>query len=683
MESSSESTVKMEIQNTTSSAPPLFIEGAHSAAQTILTFWIRQVLHETSSSLLRTRIMQRNAQTLQLKRQKSQLNRRGSFSKTEKMKDGISMDIPLELLIKTEDITDAYKSTQKMARKWVKHLERMGEIDIASIVRKLCHKGCFLELEDPLGLEPDDTNQMPSSEVQYTGTSNSTIKESASKIPNNNATKNTKETTFINCEKEIESHTNIGKMKESKNVILSKVGDQAFFNVSKEQRKTSPSLQFISSSKSSEWKPLPSRTSVEQHCEKKSIHIPIATVQPPSQIEQLHSERIYGTPVPTMTLVPLLADSATTDTDSISKQEQNNYAISLEERREMWLKTQISKIDQIATQLAIPPNNNQFHLNDNGFNWYYGWEGIQKAVEELPKRLKSQLSQIEYPTKENRSKMYEVVPRCIVEGGHRENKDDICKESEKIDDEPTTLSKESMISTTQDVKKRKEFEVLIANCRSLNGVLVDRHRHKEAKKRRIQRELEKSHAEELFHNKRQLQMENDATKGREPSPVGDETYVFDEIKSEIMEGNGRMSAHKLEKDMIHPTRDEGPSSDEENLSIVQGALKIIGAIHTCEQYPMDSKDEVQVLDAKKIVQRRRHYQKERLGFNFGRTTFLPESSLNTKSKQKTKVSRSIGEDGKEYMDLDLGECMVEWINNGEKKLLAFRSIEICLLEHEP
>lgn len=262
-----------------------------------------------------------------------------------------------------------------MARKWVKHLERMGEIDIASIVRKLCHKGCFLELEDPLGPEPDDTNQMPSSKVQHTGTSNSTIKESASKIVNNNATKNTKETTFVNCEKEIKSHTNIGKMKESKNVILSNVQDQAFFNASEEQRKTSPSLQFTSSSKSSEWKHTRSRTSVEQHCEKNSIHIPIATVKPPSQIEQLHSERIYGRPKPTMTLVPLLADSATIDTDSISKQEQNTSAISLEERREMWLKTQISKIDQIATQLAIPPSNNQFHINDNRFNWYYyRWE---------------------------------------------------------------------------------------------------------------------------------------------------------------------------------------------------------------------------------------------------------------------------------------------------------------------
>lgn len=37
MESTSESTVKMEIQNTASSAPPVFIEGTYSPAQTILT----------------------------------------------------------------------------------------------------------------------------------------------------------------------------------------------------------------------------------------------------------------------------------------------------------------------------------------------------------------------------------------------------------------------------------------------------------------------------------------------------------------------------------------------------------------------------------------------------------------------------------------------------------------------
>jgi len=478
----------------------------------------------------------------------------------------------------------------------------------------------------------------------------------------------------------------------------------------KHNRTSSPSVS--DQNLTSEWTPLPPHdTNNNDH----NIHIPKATILPISHVKQNPPDQYYGQPAPTMEIVP---------TENVINTQHDDHiaTLSLEERRKLWRKAQISKIDRLAQHVYTKMPNDELHRNGLDFHWFYGWGGIQEAAKKIPERMYMQAKKSsDYPPRKRNKVHYEVVPKFIAEDEERkqigtdlqevmengiarnENDDETVKQSNaKISQKSSDPSSNNNYISDRDLgnidnehgsdkmkKRQSESEAVLANVPQLIYKLEKRRKLQESKARRAEKALLQSQGGEFMGRTLGVNHDsyNEMMVGREPSSIGEEKYEFQQIQCEIQNGQGSLSVDILEKELIHPTTQENDSPAEEESSlrqhILQGAMKPIGDIHTWEQGRVDISQKID-MDPKSF----KTYQKERMRFShIGQAKTLHDlSSDNTNriKKNKTKIQRCMWKDGNEFIDLDLGECMMDFFGeNGKKRILAFRSVEGRLLEYKP
>ena len=655
-----------------------FFDEANLAAKKIVTSLMEKVFYETACSLLRTCVYQKHAAEL-IDCQNIDHDH-VDYNDEQKPMKKINLDVT------DEDINNVYDGCRRLGSKWKRLLEECEQWDAALSIESILENGNFLELVSINNAPSIQLLNLDSKNPSFSGASHDLQSESVFQRSPNNSYRSSARITRSNESRKRNLRTTKGIAKVEH---LSQVRYHDPCNLLFHKKLKTNAAKTSTSSKragtKSTWFPLPAmnttiplaktnknKSKSKSKSKERKNYIPQATLLPPSKIKKYYHGELYSRPSPNLTMfvAPNLGQSKSED-------------LSLDDRRESWTKAQISHIDQIAAlcnanYTSIKKDvDAKFPFNTNvyGFNWFYGWDVIEKAVAEIPRKKRNYMQQVET------RKSYEVIPKSLAaedsEVSSNNTNNHMSNSSKKENAQNDAARNE------KDLANQSETDLVIAKSRSLYLELADRRRRYE-QQQQFQLEFEES-AEtniSLWKGETQSQL---VINGRAPSTIGEEMYDINDIRSELAVETGEMSKEKLENEMIHKLPEE-ENDEDEHANIIQGALKEVGAIHMWEQSSTDiNMDSNSLHEAKKVENLRKKYEKERLNMFANETTGITQNSApNNAKKYKTKICRCTGINGKEYMNLDLGECMMECIDNdGIKKLLAFRSLEICLVEHDP
>jgi hypothetical protein len=261
-------------------------------------------------------------------------------------------------------------------------------------------------------------------------------------------------------------------------------------------------------------------------------------------------------------------------------------------------------------------------------SWPYGWSIIQEAARNNTKRLHSETIKGR-PRIAPTNPEYEVIPKSLV-GSEQVQNAIVTAEALEID---AVLSSRSKRLTTMMERKRKAMS---------------------------------EPSDEL-----QVEEEHPAQSDppRAPSQVGkEERWSW---KESVVASLSKPSRQELERDMIHP--------DEEDIAVdpdcVVGALKDVGRFHLHIQQSTHGISDEEPSDKRQRRQLRKA-RKERLYPNVVDEKYG--------KKKDTKVIRTTSENHEHWMELDMGECLMEIIlpNANKKIVCAFSSLEIMLKDED-
>jgi hypothetical protein len=260
--------------------------------------------------------------------------------------------------------------------------------------------------------------------------------------------------------------------------------------------------------------------------------------------------------------------------------------------------------------------------------WPYDWSIIQEAARSNTKRLHSETI-TGRPRASATMPGYEVVPKSLVD---RDQVQDaiVTAEASEID---TVLSSRSKRLTTMLERKRKATSEPSA-------------------------ELQVTEAQPT-----------QSDPPRAPSHIGkEERWSW---KGTVVASLSEPSRQELERDMIHPDEEESTADPH----YVVGALKDVGRFHLHIQQSAHGISDDDMSDKRQRRQLRKA-RKERLYPNV-----VDEKD---DKKKYTKVIRTISENQEHWMELDMGECLVEIDSpNATKKIVcAFSSLEIMLKDED-
>jgi hypothetical protein len=157
-------------------------------------------------------------------------------------------------------------------------------------------------------------------------------------------------------------------------------------------------------------------------------------------------------------------------------------------------------------------------------------------------------------------------------------------------------------------------------------------------------------------------------KKEEPRPAAD----CNEMR--ISSNEIRSIPDKAQLDAYLHCQDDDDNNDKKKpAGILLGALQDVGWFHHYQQAPID-RDDIDASQTRRLKIRQRHSIKERLG----------DHSLGDAEEKKlyTRVLRTTSPDDRQWLDVDLGHCLLETANGNSRDLYAFSSAELMLLDEE-
>jgi hypothetical protein len=160
------------------------------------------------------------------------------------------------------------------------------------------------------------------------------------------------------------------------------------------------------------------------------------------------------------------------------------------------------------------------------------------------------------------------------------------------------------------------------------------------------------------------------TLARAPSHFGENERLS--WKDDIVGALTEQERQYLEHNMIHHPEEESAIE----LHSVLGALKDVGSFHQYLQHR--KREDLEEMSDKKKRREERKCRKQRL--------FPHEMEKEDRESKRavTKVMRTIDSSNQHWMELDMGECLMEVVDpdSNQKKLCAFSSLEMALKDED-
>eukprot|EP00550_Attheya_septentrionalis_P011562 CAMPEP_0198303998 /NCGR_PEP_ID=MMETSP1449-20131203/57176_1 /TAXON_ID=420275 /ORGANISM="Attheya septentrionalis, Strain CCMP2084" /LENGTH=717 /DNA_ID=CAMNT_0044006509 /DNA_START=167 /DNA_END=2321 /DNA_ORIENTATION=+ len=328
-----------------------------------------------------------------------------------------------------------------------------------------------------------------------------------------------------------------------------------------------------------------------------------------------------------------------------------------------WTKQQIEQLDHDM----IPKEK----IHGYGM-WPYPSTSIQKAVQRNKKRIS-----LESSSGSKFSTDYEVIPKSMILQS--------AATTSQSEDEP---SEEQQLWNVTNSEAFRRYKRKRASD------------HPTTAEQNIQRQIE-DHV-----NTRQI------IKGRSPSSIGHEQWSSEEIAADLGTDEDRQS---LLRACIHEEVPE--DTHEEPVHVVRGALKHLGLVHAWAQrrqrqlpqgdMVVDKDDDYNKeeddrygFDLNNVVHNRhtqnkdastkrqlRLYRKARKERLFPHVADMDHKESTRRASKIARASASNEHDGtKEWLELDLGECVLEVMESPDeghqpsRKLYSFSSLEVSLLD---
>jgi hypothetical protein len=328
-----------------------------------------------------------------------------------------------------------------------------------------------------------------------------------------------------------------------------------------------------------------------------------------------------------------------------------------------WTKQQIEQLDHDM----IPKEK----IHGYGM-WPYPSTSIQKAVQRNKKRIS-----LESSSGSKFSTDYEVIPKSMLLQS--------AATTSQSEDEP---SEEQQLWNVTNSEAFRRYKRKRASD------------HPTTAEQNIQRQIE-DHV-----NTRQI------IKGRSPSSIGHEQWSSEEIAADLGTDEDRQS---LLRACIHEEVPE--DTHEEPVHVVRGALKHLGLVHAWAQrrqrqlpqgdMVVDKDDDYNKeeddrygFDLNNVVHNRhtqnkdastkrqlRLYRKARKERLFPHVADMDHKESTRRASKIARASASNEHDGtKEWLELDLGECVLEVMESPDeghqpsRKLYSFSSLEVSLLD---
>eukprot|EP00978_Attheya_sp_CCMP212_P015372 scaffold39659_cov52-Attheya_sp.AAC.5 len=322
-----------------------------------------------------------------------------------------------------------------------------------------------------------------------------------------------------------------------------------------------------------------------------------------------------------------------------------------------WTKQQIEQLDH--DMIPIKEKRHGYGM------WPYPSASIQKAVQRNKKRIS-----LESSSGSKFSTDYEVIPKSMLLQS--------AATTSQSEDEPSEEQQLWNVTNSEAFRRYKRKRVSD---------------HPTTAAQNMQRQME-DHV-----NDRQI------IKGRSPSSIGHEQWSSEEIAADLGTDEDRQS---LLRACIHEEVLE--DTHEEPVHVVRGALKHLGLVHAWaqrrqRQLPQDDmvvdkeEDDRYGFDLNVVHDRHtrnkdastkhqlRLYRKARKERLFPHVADMDHKESTRRASKIARASASNEHDGtKEWLELDLGECVLEVMESPDeghqpsRKLYSFSSLEVSLLD---
>eukprot|EP00979_Chaetoceros_neogracilis_P000751 scaffold164_cov266-Chaetoceros_neogracile.AAC.38 len=649
-----------------------FIKEAEASHSRITCKTVRSILYECAAECLRQMVMARTKE-----------NNRSKTSQEEE-----AAELP-KIQITQGDIDLSYGMARKIGRRWVDKLimtDDDSNMEVSAIVNLVLGNGEFLDLSYRDDLDQLETtaggrygigraSQQPLHQ-DVNGAENDARDQSlddddSSDIPTAGQTQDDNDDSQQQEEGSGSDPTGLESLSNIKQSIpyatLLKIGQLDHCNLF-----ASDDCQ---QGTSEDWHPLPTLPSTTTTSS--LVHIPNPTIMPQEQIQKIDKEQLFGRPA--LKMPPKLD-----------------------------CKEQISIIDDLAYETGDVGNRELGHTL-----WPFGWDMIQKQVERNHDRLHPTKAKYGLTTnEEGEEQLREVIPRSLLQdrstGEINGLEDDIdvngnatrdnLNDSASVDDEPlfvttgdsgnverVSISKGFRSTwTSKKFTRRKDSDGEDARDTNVRDTTGDNNAQKSS-----------TESNPTMNQRRVI--------AKKPSAFGDFQWTSQAIRNSL----GQDLREKLERTMIH-----GNDDSQRELHTCQGALKAIGNVHLFEQIiskkwegviddiPHGEEDEgsgqvgkeqMKVRKvAHRLAKRQRLYPNYELGTKGYRDQLKSKVMRGWEGKEGCRAPRNRDDNeciGNNSLELDLGECIFTIVTSSKdvdaapiKKVLAFRSLEVSLLE---
>jgi len=593
-------------------------------------------------------------------------------SRTNKQNKSHEEEDQPQVQITQEDISLAYSMTRKIGRRWVDKLimtDDDSNKEVSTIVELVLGNGEFLDLSYRDDMTPLETTiggrngiEYASQQAQHRGfnvNGEGNVErgeEDLDQSPTETAERNQTDNSQQQQEGSDNDPTSLPSLSNIKKSIpyatLLKTGQLDHCNLI-----TSDDFQ---QGTSEEWHPLPTLPSTSSSL----VHIPNATIMPQDKIQKIDESQLFGRP-----------------------------ALKIPPRLDC--KEQISIIDDLAYEIGDVRNQELGHTM-----WPFGWDMIQKQVERNHDRLHpAKIKKGVTANGEGEEELREVIPRSLL-------RDESTGEIDGLEDGNTTSHNNTNDSVSVDdeplfVRTGDSGTVRVAVSKAFRSTWVSTKitgsRDEEGTRNAV---VENNVQERATGNIPAVEQRRVIIK--KPSAFGDFQWSSQAIRNNL----GQDLREKLEKTMVH-----GNDDSQKELHTCQGALKAIGNVHLFEQI-MSKKWEGVIDDiphggeeedvkvgkeqmkarkvAHRLAKRQRLYPNYELGTKGYRDQLKSKVMRGWEGKEGCRPPRNRDDHeciGNNSLELDLGECICTIVTTSEdanatplKKILAFRSLEVSLLE---
>lgn len=269
--------------------------------------------------------------------------------------------------------------------------------------------------------------------------------------------------------------------------------------------------------------------------------------------------------------------------------------------------------------------------------WPYDWSIIEQAARNNVKRLYSETLKGRSRTLKTGAE-YEVVPKSLVEREKREASQNATVASETMDNQ-------------------QEIDAILASSVNL-ATMVERKR-KAA-----------SEQSDEAQGSRRAPSPPLATIARPPSHFGRKERLS--WKDDVVGSFSEQERDYMKRNMIHSIDDEPTTEVHSAL----GALKQVGEFHSYLQNQQGN--DVEEVSDKKRRREERKCLKQRL------FPHEPQKEDRKTKRAVTKLVRTIDGNKQHWMELDMSECLLEFIDpdSNQKTLCAFSSLEVTLKDED-